>query len=520
LPFTRHPDDEDALEERWLFEAMSECYLPLIIAYDELIEEKINFKITMSITPTLMTMLQDEYLNKRYFEYLKKSIELSEKELIRTENSAELYRVSNFYNKRFKDLLATYEKYDYRIMNAFKRFDKLGFLEIITSSATHGLLPLLIVNKETVRAQISTAVQSYSECLGHAPKGIWLPECAYTYELDSILKEYGLEYFIGENTAVLHACPKPNYGTYAPISSNNGVVVFGRDIESSHQVWSNYMGYPGDVNYREFYRDIGHELDMTYVAPYINQNGIRVDTGIKYYKITGATENKDIYNRNKAMEVVKQHAEHFRKSREFQINRVSEHMSVKPIITCPYDTELFGHWWFEGTDFIKEFIKSVSKEVTNFKMITPSKYLEKYPIVQCCIPAASTWGENGDFSVWLNHTNDWIYREIHKCARRMVDLADKYKEPEALIKRALNQAARELMLAEASDWSFIMKNDTTVNYAIKRVKNHVERFNTLYIEILNDKVDSDELSKIEEIDNIFENINYEIYRSNTNAIKE
>lgn len=512
MPFIRHPELEDALEERWLFEAMSECYIPLINVYDNLLKDNINFKITMSITPTLMTMLEDEYLNKRYLEYLNNSIELSEKEIIRTKNNKKLNELAEFYNERFNMLNSIYKSYDYNLMNAFRKFDKLGCLEIITCSATHGLLPLLMINPETVTAQIATGVQSYIDCIGHAPKGIWLPECAYTYSIDSILKEYGIQYFISENKAILNASPKPRYGTYTPIATPNGVCAFGRDMESSYQVWSDFMGYPGDFNYREFYRDIGYELPMEYVKPYINKDGIRLDTGIKYYKITGKTEDKEYYNRENAIKKVKEHADHFASCRYKQIDYISKHMDQPPIITCPYDTELYGHWWFEGPDFIEALIRKSAEEWTNYELTTPSQYLEKYSMVQCSSPSPCSWGENGDFSVWINSSNHWIYKELHKCAEAMIRLANTYSNPTDIQKRALNQAARELMLAESSDWPFIIKNNTTVEYATRRVNTHVERFNKLYEDITKNSIDIKYISYIENLDNIFKNINYEIYK--------
>lgn len=513
IPFVRHPEKEDSLEERWLFEAMSECYIPLIEVYDKLIDENIDFKITMSITPTLMTMLQDSYLNKRYNTYLKKSIELSEKEILRTKGDKELNKLAQFYNERFNNNYAIYKKYDYNLMNAFRKFDKLGVLEIITCSATHGLLPLLSINPETVKAQISTGVQYYIDSIGHDPKGIWLPECAYTYSLDSVLREFGIQYFISESKAILNASPRPKYGTYVPISTANGICTFGRDKESSYQVWSSFDGYPGDHSYREFYRDIGYELPMEYISPYIDKKGIRIDTGVKYYRVTGNTENKEYYNRERAMKKVKEHGEHFANSRHNQINKVSEHMDKPPIIICPYDTELFGHWWFEGPDFIYEFIKKSSEECTSYELTSPANYLKKHPIVQCSSPCPSSWGENSDYSVWINSSNDWIYRDLHSCGEKMIRLANNYKKPNELEKRALNQAARELMLAESSDWPFIIKNNTTVEYAVGRVNSHVERFNKLYDEITKKSIDENKLCKIEELDNIFPNVDYGVYRS-------
>ncbi|MBC2398290.1 1,4-alpha-glucan branching enzyme [Clostridium tetanomorphum] len=516
MPFIRHPEKEDALEERWFFEAMSECYIPLIEVYDKLVNENINFKITMSITPTLMSMFQDSYLNDKYMIYLKKSIELSEKEIIRTKSNKKLNKIAKFYNKRLNNIYSIYKNYDYNLINAFKKFDKLGNLEIITCSATHGLLPLLQINPEAVKAQIDTGVKYYLESIGHEPKGIWLPECAYTYSLDTVLEKAGIKYFISESTGVTNASPKPQYGTYAPIATANRICCFGRDEESSHQVWSGFNGYPGDYNYREFYRDIGYELPMDYIYPYIDKKGIRIDTGIKYYRVTGKTDNKDYYDRKIAMERVIEHSEHFANSRHNQINTISRNMNKPPIVVCPYDTELFGHWWFEGPDFIYQFIKKSSEKWICYELTTPYNYLKENPLVQCSRPCPSSWGENGDYSVWLNQSNDWIYRDIHSCEEKMIRLANTYKSTNDLEKRMLQQAARELMLAESSDWPFIIKNNTTVQYAIGRINSHIERFNKLYEQLTKKVVDEKWLNEVETLDNIFPNVDYRLYKADNN----
>lgn len=512
MPFIRHPEIKDSLEERWLFEVMSECYIPLIQVYDGLLEDKVKFRMTMSITPPLMSMLQDEYLNSRYLNYLNKTIELSEKEIVRTKNHREKNKVALFYNERAKSIKSTYEKYENNLMNAFRKYDKLGCVEIITCSATHALLPLILVNPEAVKAQIATGVQYYIDVMGHEPNGIWLPECAYDYGIDSILKEFGIKYFISESTAINYASPRPMYGTNAPIAAPSGVCAFGRDMDSSYQVWSDFMGYPGDFNYREFYRDIGFELPMDYIKPYINESGIRVDTGFKYYKITGNTEKKDIYNRENAMQKVWEHASHFAGCRHDQINAAADNMDKPPIITCPYDTELYGHWWFEGPDFINAFIRQSAEDWTSYELITPTEYLKKNTMVQCSTPSPSSWGENGDYSVWINPSNHWIYKDIHSCEEIMIRLANTYDKPSKLQERALNQASRELMLAESSDWSFIIKNNTTVDYAIKRINTHIDRFMRLYDEITKNTVEEKQLKKIENMDNIFPKINYKIYK--------
>ncbi|MFA9398556.1 MAG: 1,4-alpha-glucan branching protein domain-containing protein [Clostridiaceae bacterium] len=511
LPYVRHMGTIDPLEERWLFEAMIECYLPLISAFDNMYIDDVDFKITMSLTPPLMEMLEDEYLNKNFRKYLTKTLKLIRLEIERTKENEELNKVAKFYYKRFTLLQKVYRKYNNNIMDGFRRYDKRGNLEIIASSATHALLPLHEQNKEAVNAQIKQGVENYKKHLGHGPKGFWLPECAYSYFLDEILKENNIEYFIMENKGVLYASPKPKNGTFEPISSPNNILSFARDDASSGQIWSSVDGYPGDYNYREFYRDIGYELPMEYIAPFINASGIRIDTGIKYNKITGKTEEKSIYNREKAIERVESHATHFAESRDFQVNNLLKEMD-KPIVVCAFDTELFGHWWFEGPDFIEMFLRKSCEEWTSYNITTIKEYIKKIDKVQISSANPSSWGEESNFSVWLNMDNQWIYREIHERQENMVEIANKNKAPRQPKKRALNQLARELMLLESSDWPFIIKNKTTVLYAENRIKDHIERFDKIYIDICKNKIDEKYLNTIEKQDNIFKEINYKIYR--------
>lgn len=513
LPYTRHPDVNDALEERWLLEAMHECYIPLIKIYDNLIQDKIDFKITMSITPPLMTMLEDEYLNSRFLDHINNLIELCEKEIARTKENKELNDLSIFYYERFRSQLEIYKSYDNNLMNAFRKFDKQGYLEIITCSATHAFLPLFTTNPETIKAQLITGIDSYTNTIGHKPQGIWLPECAYYYNIDYMLKQLGIKYFISENKAVLYSSPRPQYGTYTPISTPNGVCAFPRDMESSQQVWSNFTGYPGDYNYREFYKDIGYELPMEYIGSNINKSGIRIDTGIKYHKITGKTEDKHLYNRENAMNIARNHGEHFSHSRNEQINKIAPQMDRPPIIVCPYDTELFGHWWFEGPEFLDAFIRKSCEPGNSYTLTTPLEYLKENPNVQCSTPTPSSWGADGDYSVWLNPGNHWIYRDLHECQEAMIELANSHDNVGDLKARILNQASRELMLAESSDWPFIISHNTTVAYAIKRVNTHLDNFNKLYEAITSNLIDEKFLANLEEINNIFPEIDYKIYKT-------
>ena len=513
LPFIHHPESEDYLEEQWLFEAISETYIPLLTNFEMLVNEGVDFRITMSLTPPLLCMLSNELLQNRYIKYLNQHIELASKEIERTKNDARLNELAKYYFDRYSnDLKVFKEKYNCNLINGFKHYQDIGVLEIITCGATHGYFPILYTTEQTVKAQIAVGVQTYEKFLGRKPRGIWLPECGYVPEADKYLKEFGIEYIITESHGILYANPAPVFGTFAPIISPKGIIAFGRDIESSRQVWSSEIGYPGDFNYREFYRDIGYEADYDYIKPYIAHNGVRVHTGIKYYRITGKTENKDYYNIQWAKDSAEKQAGHFFDCRTKQIDFASKYTQNPPIILCPYDAELYGHWWYEGPYWLYVLFKKIYYDKSNFELITPSEYIDKFPVMQECSPCRSSWGAHGYSEVWLNGSNDYAHKHLHHLGEKMVELAHAfYNESDPLKIRVLNQCAREVLLAQSSDWLFIITNGTMVDYAKKRIKDHVGRFNKFYDELMNNAIDEAFLGYVEKQDCVFEDIDFKIY---------
>jgi len=515
LPYVRHPEYHAFLEEDWLFEGITETYMPLLEVFEKLVEDNIDFRITMSLTPPLISMLADDLLQSRYLQYLDKRIHLAEKEVERTKPQPAFHRLARLYLKYFNNARFVFaDKYRRNILNAFKNFQDMGKLEIITCGATHGYLPLMNGNINAIRAQIKVAVDHYEKHFGRKPRGIWLPECGYEPGIEQILKEVGIRFFITETHGMLFASPRPKYGVFAPIYCPSGVAAFGRDMESSKQVWSAKEGYPGDFVYRDFYRDVGFDLDYDYVKPYLHGDGKRGNIGIKYYKITGKTDHKEPYLPEAALDRAAEHAGNFMFNREKQIEYLASIMDRKPIIIAPYDAELFGHWWYEGPYWINFLFRKIAFDQKTISLITPMEYLEKYPVNQVSTPSYSSWGYKGYNEYWLNGSNDWIYRHLHKAAERMVELAKTYQQTNENItlKRGLNQAARELLLAQSSDWAFIMKTGSMVEYAVKRTKEHLFNFNKLYGDIRSNAVDAQWLSDVEGKNNIFPDIDYRVYQ--------
>jgi len=512
LPFVRHPEYEESLEEDWLFQAITETYIPILRILDKLENDDVPYHITISLSPTLVAMLNDWLLQERYVRRLEKLVELAAREVERTRWDERFNRLALMYHWLFDTSRRLYEEtYKRDLVSAFRRISETGKVELITCAATHGYLPLMSLNRNAVRAQVEIACRYHERCFGRRPTGIWLPECAYEPGLDEILKECGIRYFFVDTHGILNATPRPRYGVFAPVYCPTGVAAFGRDMESSRQVWSAQEGYPGDWHYRDFYRDIGFDLDLDYIKPYLHGGVTRVFTGIKYYRITGPGHDKQPYDPQAALRRAEIHAGNFMFNRERQIEFLSEFLGRKPIVVAPYDAELFGHWWFEGPQWLELVIRKSAFDQTVFELTTPTEYLSNHPRCQVAVPSLSSWGWKGYNEVWLNGSNDWIYRHLHWAADKMVEIARLGDGKSPIRRRALAQAARELLLAQSSDWAFIMKTATAVDYAVRRTREHIAHFIKLYHDILHDTIDIDWLSKLENKDNIFPELDYRIY---------
>ena len=512
LPFVKHPEYDNFLEEHWLFEAITECYIPLLKRLKSLEDEGIEFNLTTSVTPPLAEMLSDTHLMDKYRKYLKKMNELAHKELKRTEGDTAFNNLALFYEEFFRETEEFFEGFlEGNVLNGYKYFYTKGNLEVITCGATHGFLPLLSENIHAVRTQIEIAVRAHEKHFGRKPKGIWLPECAYYDGLDEILNEKGIKFFIVDSHALTYGRPTALNGVYAPAYTPSTVAAFARDAQSSKQVWSSKEGYPGDFNYRDFYRDIGYDLDFDYIKPYINPDGVRVFTGFKYHKITGTTDFKEAYDPYIAKIKTISHAEDFCKSRETQIDSLSPLMSRLPMVVSPYDAELFGHWWFEGPEFLYNVFKYMDKN-SDIKALTPMQYLERYPENQVVNPNPSSWGDKGYYDVWLNETNAWIYRHLHEMAFNMENLTKEYYHTDDLnIIRVLNQMLRELLLGQSSDWAFLMTTATATEYSVHRTKEHISNFNDFLAMINNNKIDFQKLEYCENKNSIFDFCDFRIF---------
>ena len=528
LPFVRHPEHERFLEEEWLFEAITETYIPLLQMMQRLTNDRVRFKLTMSVTPTLCAMLQDQLLRDRYIQHLELLTDLAAREQTRNRKHPQLRELATFYAGLFSETHRAFvDEWSCDLLSVIRELQHTGALEIVGSAATHGLLPILQQQSDrAARAQVLIGRDAYVEYFGKETVGFWLPECGYAPGLESTLMEANLRWFVLDAHGLLFAKPYPRHSIYAPCYTPMGPAAFARDPAVSRQVWSADEGYPGDPAYREFYRDIGFDLPMENLGSIMG--GIRKFSGIKYHRITGDVGEKQLYDRAAAETAAAQHAIHFMEQRRQQMREIGE-AGFEPIIVAPFDAELFGHWWFEGPVFLEQFIRQAANE-PDLRLTTPSEYLATHATQQIVEPAASTWGENGHLGVWLDPSNAWIYPQLKSATDRMTQLAQQHadtavRQPHRLeggrsageapvlqlTDRVLQQLARELLLAQSSDWAFLMKTGTAREYASNRTIDHLDRFNRLHDQFTTNDLDEGFLRDCEWRDNIFPNVNWRYY---------
>ena len=511
LPFVRHPEYPKFLEEDWLYEAMNESYLPLLRMMYRLREQNIPFRLTFSLSPTLCAMLSDELLNSRFETYLDEHIELGDKEIERlsddkaTQQLAVHYRDEMLANKAFYT-----DECQKNILNAFNVLSNAGCLELITTTATHAYLPIYKDYPIAVNAQIETGVMEHNRNFDKMTDGFWLPECGFYPGLENLLRRHNISWVSLAAQALALSPDEPDRGSYCPVKCSNGLYCFVRDENLASLVWSAKEGYPVDPQYRDFYRDIGFDLPMDYIRPYVHEPEVRSFTGFKYCAVTGNTAEKVVYNLQKASEKVVSHARNFLYNVESRTRSIEDILDLDPVYTVSFDAELFGHWWYEGVQWLEQIIRLVS-ETAEFELISPADFIRERHIVQTLRPATSSWGDGGYSSVWVDSsTNAWLYRHIFKAIERMTELAERFPSQKSLKQRFLNQAARETLLLMASDWPFIIHNQTSSEYALKRIEGHIQNLNLVYDNMCKNAVNTEWLVKAEKRDNLFKHLDYNI----------
>ncbi|MEB3326630.1 MAG: 1,4-alpha-glucan branching protein domain-containing protein, partial [Synechococcus sp.] len=468
LPYVRS-SEPGSLEEDWYFQALQECYLPLLAVLEAAATDPAQApRLTLGLSPTLLSLLADQELNARFLPWLQLRQELLQ------QAPAECAAAATALADQLAAIAGQWRRYQMRLVPRFARLQQQGVLDLITCAATHGYLPLLREVPEAVRAQLLTAVREHTRQIGERPLGIWLPECAYYEGLDQQLLAAGLRYSVLDGHGLLHALPRPRYGVFAPICSPVGVAFFGRDSNATLPVWSAREGYPGHGSYREFHRDLGWDLP----EELLSAAGIasRRPLGLKLHRVSAQgcpLEAKQPYEPAAAAEQVRVHAAHYLAGRAAEMQGLQGSLERPPLLMAPFDAELFGHWWFEGPQFLAALFQEAA--ASGVKLVSLRQVLAGGHSLQMCRPSPSSWGQGGYHNYWLNDTNAWVVPQWQKAAHTMVRRVSQGVASEAQ-RELLTQAGRELLLAQSSDWSFILRAGTTTELAKERIGRHLDRF--------------------------------------------
>jgi 1,4-alpha-glucan branching enzyme len=525
-----------------LCEAALDTYLPLLEALRTLESGDTVAPITLGITPVLANQLASPLFRKEMDAFFTQRLEACDQAPVSLEETGdqELLPLVDFWRERFLRLRGLFESLDGDLIGEFRRLEAETRLEIISSAATHGFLPLL-GRDESIRLQLAVGAAEHRRIFGKTPRGCWVPECAYrpggvwdplpgtTTPVDrpgieAFLTQAGFRYFfvdthmaeagksLGWYGDIPHGterfdaefqgtvrsreaeAARSAYAAYlvGEPTGENELAAFVREPKASMQVWSRQQGYPGDGVYLEFHK-------------------IRWPGGIKYWSVTGPDVDlggKEPYDPRTALYRASDHATHFSGFLGHIVRK--ERIDSSGVAMVPFDTELFGHWWFEGVDFLRELFGRLPFR-DGVIPVTASEHLDSFPPRAAIQPLKGSWGANGDFSMWMNDGTRWTWERLWALEESFWDSA-----PRALssveARPVLAAAARQLLLAQSSDWQFMISTGAVPDYAERRMNLHCDDLETLLEALGPDAPEGslaralERVSELQERDDLFPNI--------------
>lgn len=513
LPYVRHPEHARSIEERWLYEALWECYLPLCGMLDRLARDGVRAPLTISVSPPLATMLRDELLRQRFEDHLARIERLAAREGSRhAGDSSPFGPAARFYAAHLREARAQWERLGGDVLGALVKHHEEGRIELLTTTASHAYLPgLYAASPASVRAQLRLGLRAFEALTKTRPLGLWLPECAFEPRLEGDLARAGARFTMLDAHGIELASPGPPRGIFAPILGRSGTAFFGRDPSAARDVWSRELGYPGHPDYREFYRDIGFDLPADELEGELGPNGTRLMTGIKLHRVTGRGPDKAPYAPEMASARAREHAAHFLAERAAALTRAEELTGAAdpegksaqranplklppPILVMPFDAELFGHWWLEGPEFLEHVLRGLdaSARAETIAATSLGGYLARYPEAFIAEPATSSWGEGGFGDAWTGPASAALWRPVHHAAREVEEAVLRRRDATGIAGVALEQAIRELMLLQASDWAFMRARGEMAEYGDARVRSHAHRARRLAAIARSDEVSAED----------------------------
>jgi 1,4-alpha-glucan branching enzyme len=497
-----------SVEEGWFFEALSETYLPLLEVFDRLEGDHIPFRLGISFSPLLCQMMSDVTLVKKYLSYTDRQIEFGRRELERTADRPEMYKLAKLYFDRAVDrrILFT-ERYEGNLLRVFDRYRRKGKIEILAAPATHAFLPFLCPYPESLQAQIEAAIPYYRHHFGRQPQGFWLPELGWIGELEFCLRSYNFSYTIVDSHGLVFGKPAPSRGTFHPVKTPAGLFVLARDFHAVAAL----DRMAGEGPYRNNNRDVGYELAPEDIGPFLAEAGERRQTGFKYWRT--ASRGQTVYESETAQAAAVEHARSFLEAQYGRLAEAAKHMKEVPLSLCACDADSLGRFWYEGPQFLEALFR-LGAGYREIQFITPAEYLFKQDLsaLEVSTPDFSSAGFNGYAETWLDSSNDWMYRHMVRSHDRMVELAERFPDDTGLKERSLNQAAREILLVQSSDWPKMLYRQDSTEYARTQIESALHNFTTIYEALGSNYISTEWLTNTERRHNVFPHINYRIFR--------
>lgn len=494
----------------WLCEAVVGSYLPLVETLRRLEAGHVAAPVTLGVTPVLASQLSDGAVAEEVRAYLAHRLAacssaaraLDAGDLPAADRHA-LRPVVAFWEQRLVRLQRLWQALGGDLPGELRRLHDAERLELASSAATHAYLPLLACD-ESIRLQLAVGRREHRRLLGADPEGCWLPECAYRPRgmwspapdapnrgvrrgLDEHLVDAGYRWFftdahlaqagepLGAYGAVgdLPRALRVNGGRATPLPSvarsayrayrvsrpraTGELAVMVRDPLTTRRIWSRGEGYPGDGAYLEFHRQQWPE-------------------GLRLWRVTSAETDlgdKAPYDPAAARLTARAHAR--------DLASVLDGIAAAPggasLIAMPFDTELFGHWWFEGPSFLADLYAELPHHPA-LRAVTASEHLDSHATRAGVRLGRGSWGRDGDDSMWYNDGVQWMWPVLWSLETTFWRLAPRAL-PQEGVHALLDAAARALLLVQASDWPFIVTTGAAADYATDRFRAHADECATL-----------------------------------------
>ena len=435
--------------EEWLYQSWAATYLPVTDVLRRLAAEGRTRMLTLGITPVLAAQLDDPHCLAGMHHWLGNwQLRAHEAAGMREES----YRALGAREHRAAS--AALEDFETRWRHGgspvIRELIDTDAIELLGGPLAHPFQPLL---DPRLRAfSLSEGLADAHARWNHRPRGIWGPECGYTPGMENGYAAVGVEHFMVDGPALRGDT------SLGRTVRDSDVVCFGRDLQVSYRVWSPKSGYPGHAAYRDFH---------TYCH----------DTGLKPSRVTGRTvpsHEKAPYDPELASRTVDRHVADFVETVRRRLRSESERIGRDALVVAAFDTELFGHWWFEGPIFLERLLRALPE--AGIEVGTLADAHDRGYVGDPVDLENSSWGSGKDWRVWAGDPVADLVRLNDEVVRTTLDSIDKAREQRgvsvALRNRVHDQMLREALLTVSSDWAFMVSKDTAAAYARDRAHKH------------------------------------------------